>query len=439
MSAPHLAPGRRIVVRRRPRIILPEVPVVQPFAVAPSALPPAPDIVDPGSLVARLDRLVTALEAQGRPASLPSAAIFTHPSSPIAYVTSPFDVDLLAAGRLRRPPNEVLLLNEGPAALHVTLGGHTYPLAPWDRHIFPCNGGASLHVEPVLLTSPLPAAPSSSLLVAIAPQGSAFPGLPTAASRQTSAYAALQALKVNSADSGIYTAQPNTVRSNVVYPFPTGTLSVRSEINQLNASAKWTGYTLVGNVTGKQYNVGTSNSSGVGGFDETFQIDPEDTSLLLSIDTTGSANPVSYWLTASAAATFSFVHLTGPGTAGQPIIVNNQTAAPWQAASLFKYVERTSAGQTQLISGVVGQTIRVHALYLMSDGGASTQAGIEETGANAPTSPGNRLLVSPVSTAGAWGGPGGGASLGGGDGLQLNAYNVAGSSAVRASVFYNQS
>lgn len=130
---------------------------------------------------------------------------------------------------------------------------------------------------------------------------------------------------------GIYTVQPNTVLSNVVFPIPVGVQSVRYEINQVAVVATWVNNKIVGNVTGKQYNAVTNDSGIAGGADEVWELDPEDTSLLWSIDTTGSANPVKYWLTGHTGTNFVFTKIV-QNSDGNPVFVrNDNTPAKWQS------------------------------------------------------------------------------------------------------------
>jgi len=126
-----------------------------------------------------------------------TAARITLPQ--ITVTASPFDVDLRVGGRLREPPGEVQVFNESAYALQLTIGPDQHYLPPWIGHVYRA-GYASMHVVPLLLTNPLPPAPSATLLVTVAPQGDAFGGTwPAPASRHSSSYSQPQALGLVSA------------------------------------------------------------------------------------------------------------------------------------------------------------------------------------------------------------------------------------------------
>lgn len=265
--------------------------------------------------------------------------------APITVSAVDFDVALVADGiSAAWTPGYVRCANESPYALQCLLGADMHWLQPWSVDLWPVHSVTSMHVHPVALVSPVPTPPWSTLLVTVAQAWESIPGVyPAALDRQSANYVQPAPLRVLPTDSGIYTTAPNTTLTNVVYPLPAGATAVRYEINQLALNCTWSGNTIRGNVTGKQYNFGVANAGGTGGFDETWAIDPEDSTLLLSINTAGSANAVSYWFTAPAQ--FVAARLVGPGTAGFPIIVEAaNTPASWQSFPFSKRIDVTANG-----------------------------------------------------------------------------------------------
>ena len=85
--------------------------------------------------------------------------------------------------------DRVLVDNESPYLLQLTLGGGGFYLRPWQSNVFPTGGASSMLVHPIALTNPLPPAPSTTLLVTLVPVGEAAPGIyPMDSTRQASAY-----------------------------------------------------------------------------------------------------------------------------------------------------------------------------------------------------------------------------------------------------------
>lgn len=323
-------------------------PRVEPVRRAVPADVGGPEAVNP-RLVSIFERLDAFLAAQRRPAPT-TAGIVTL--APIAYTTKPFDVNLLQQ-TIRRPPAEVLLLNEGPAALTVTLQGAQYSMAPWDRHIFPCNGAATMHVEPVLLTSPLPSAPSSSLIVSIAPPGSAFPGVPTAASRQTASYAPQDILD-----------QPTiTTTLDKTYTLPTGTQSVAVHVigngvnpgDQLTAISQPSGNTIFSTlnaVTGQIYPAAVTI---------------DDSQLEIQYTVAGGNGPAKIAVLAFFTNLVQFVQ---PNPTAQPAAWQ----APTQTATMNGSNVNAGAAFT-FISAVSGSQVFLHWMYLESNtGGAAANS-----------------------------------------------------------------
>lgn len=288
--------------------------------------------------------------------------------NPITVAAADFDVQLVTKAGIR--PWKVKIANESPYAVRVELAGYIDWIGPWTADVVPTGGATVMHVHPIVLGAALPPTPQSVLLVTLAPQGEDFPGTyPVALVRQASTYQQIVPLVITPGDSGIYTIQPNTVLTNAVFPIPANVQSVRWSINQLGANTKWSGSKVVGNVTGAPYNFGQTNAGGAGGFDENFALFPEDTALLFSIDTTGSANPVEYWFTATMGMGLVAARLTSTGTIdGLPVFVRNDShPPPWQSANQLplRQIINVAAGATGTVVPAPGAGLSIWLLSMM--------------------------------------------------------------------------
>lgn len=187
-----------------------------------------------------------------------------------------------------------------------------------------------------------------------------------------------------------FTQAPNVVVSNRLYLLPTGTQSVRIQLNQNAQNVTFAGFKVLGAQSGIIYVFPSSGSGTSGGFDDWFKPAPVDLAggVLFSLDTTGSASGVEVEITADLGQSFVIASLTGAGTSnGQPILVTNSgTPAPWQAGTIRQPIAATSVagagGVLVLIAGTAGKTIHPSRFSFFQDGAnAAGRFDLEETSA----------------------------------------------------------
>lgn len=141
--------------------------------------------------------------------------------APVALTGSPQTVSLIGQAPQDRQTAPIRLANESPYALQVTLGGDVHWLQPWTVDVFtPPQPVNSIGINPTILTSPLPPAPSSTLIVTLADLGETIPGsYPAPLMRQAAAYGQPQELlPVLAVAAGASTTE--------VYQLPAGTQSI---------------------------------------------------------------------------------------------------------------------------------------------------------------------------------------------------------------------
>jgi hypothetical protein len=130
----------------------------------------------------------------GPPSPQRPASSNLFPLAPIPLTGADFSVQL--AGFVFAP-RQILLDNESPYLLQLTIGGGRFFLRPWVSNVFPTGGSAEMQVHPIVLTTPLPLAPSATLLVTLVPGGEEVPGIyPMEATRAANAGIA-QGVRIN--------------------------------------------------------------------------------------------------------------------------------------------------------------------------------------------------------------------------------------------------
>lgn len=245
--------ARRLAERRRtsPPLLDPQMatvarPRVQPVRLAPLHAVGGPEAVSPDLI--RLFRRLAQENLPAEPSPVYTASGQGRTLQTLAAITvtaADFDVDL-TNGRRQPQVGETVWQNESAYQLVVTIGGHSYSIRPWDADKLPANGMVTAHVHPVALTSPIPTAPSASLLVVVAPPGVTIPGTyPSPASRQSASYGQQQILDTA-------TTTNNTVTHNgITIPIGTHSLMVVG-LNTISANGAGK-VQITGVVTGLDY------------------------------------------------------------------------------------------------------------------------------------------------------------------------------------------
>jgi hypothetical protein len=257
---------------------------------------------------------------------------------PISITGADFDVPVLGNGiEAAWQPSYVKCDNESPYVLNIAVGPVLHVLPPWTVDVYPVvMGASSLHVHPIALSTPLPPAPTSVLLVTIAGPAESFPGTyPAAMSRTSSIYQLPVSQDYIPADSTTH------VKTETL---PPGTLSVTA-LNT-SGSGNVTAFKMVGNVTGYDY---ASATGGAGSFFQTnnveisYLISAYDTVLTITYASPpGSGTPPNpgLYLTSLTVPTTvdiapgQLVNATLVGSLGDNVDTGNRASA-WRGNSTF--------------------------------------------------------------------------------------------------------
>jgi hypothetical protein len=333
----------------------------------------------------------------GPPAPQKPASSNLFPLDPIPITGA--DVAVQLAGFVFAP-GRVLLDNESPYLLRVTIGGGRFYLRAWTSNVFPTGGSAEMQVHPIALTTPLPLSPSASLLVTLVPHGEEVPGIyPMEATRQ--------------ANSGV----AQGVRINITTPIVAAALAGATQIVVADAR----NFVIADPIfLDRQSGGGT-----FGGFVISAIVLNGDGTWTLTLSSglpAGGVNPGDV-IVLSPTVRLDFSETT----------VNvNQVNLPTTTA----YAARAAVGAQSLVAGVGGQAIRVYGWNLENDA-ASAIAAIEDT---SRASPAGRFAVAAFPANGYASGYLGGAPLPVGAGVQLSVLFIgAGGGGVAATMSYSQS
>lgn len=215
--------------------------------------------------------------------------------------------------------------NESDTTLYWEWGDQSGYLYPSDVAVFRPTGrsSAQLTFTPVTVLPPNLAV-TSNLLLEFAYDPDDFAGdWPRQLSRLSQKVANLVPLLFSPSDSQPYVYPPGTNIVNQVLQLQPGMQSVRAGVDIQQGPPVVTYHVqLLGNVTGKNYFAAVATGV-IGTIDQTFALHPQDTQLLWSINTVGSANPVKVVFSANMDLGFLPVALqTGPPPDGSHVPVD---------------------------------------------------------------------------------------------------------------------
>lgn len=346
----------------------------------------------------------------------------------IALTGTDVDVALVPDGiAAAQPPGWVRVANESPYALQCALGADFHWLQPWTVDVWPVRGTTLMHVHPIQLTDPLPAAPSATVLVTVAQPYEVIPGTyPATLDRQAATFSPQLVLGT------IQTPGDGAVHRKT-FALPAGTLAVGFQV-QFSGFGNPANISIQGTQTKVRYLGDTGPIFAPPDDLQIAMLTEGDTSVDCAVTDSGAQSDLVFFLAWQQNPVV--IPRRGPPGASSVIPVTfadpSIAPAPWQAGRLIAPLNlAVAAGATTVIIPASGATVYLHEIaYQLGAPIANSFGRWEDTA-------GSLQAADDFAQAGFRKFSGHGVALSAGRGLQLHNNSAVGSPFLNGWVVYN--